>query len=167
MSQKDKVIVIMGSTSDKDKVAPCIKLLKEFDIRVEAHCLSAHRTPERLATLIDGLETETKAIIAAAGMSAALPGVIASQTIIPVIGLPLSGSALTGKDALYAMVQMPSGYPVATVAIDGAKNAALLAVQIVATGNELIADQLTDYRDHLVGDVLEADKIINREYSTP
>lgn len=168
MSQKAKVVVVMGSKSDKDSVAPCVKLLKEFDVQVETHCLSAHRTPDQLTALTEALcqEPETKAIIAAAGMAAALPGAIAAKTIIPVIGLPLSGSALAGKDALYAMVQMPSGYPVATVAINGAKNAALLALQIVATGNEVVAEQLIDYRDRLTKDVLDADKIITREYST-
>lgn len=166
---KEKVLVIMGSISDKDKVTPCVKLLKDFDVVTEVHCLSAHRTPNQLDSLLDfniSGPSDVKVIIAAAGMSAALPGVIAARTITPVIGLPLSGSALRGKDALYAMAQMPSGYPVATVAIDGAKNAALLALQIIATGNSLIADQLKDYRDGLTKSVLDADKIINREYST-
>jgi 5-(carboxyamino)imidazole ribonucleotide mutase len=126
-----KVALIMGSLSDLNKVEPAITLLKKFDVDVDVRCFSAHRTPRQLEEFVTTAnENGTEVFIAAAGMAAALPGVVASLTVLPVIGLPISGSNLDGLDALLSMVQMPSGIPVATVAINGAKNAAYLALQI-------------------------------------
>lgn len=128
-----KASIIMGSTSDLSKVEPAIELLKSFGVQVSVRCLSAHRASAQLSAYINQLnEDGTEVIIAAAGMAAALPGVIAAQTVLPVIGVPLSGSVLDGQDALYSIVQMPPGIPVATVAINGSKNAAWLAMQIMA-----------------------------------
>ncbi len=128
-----KAAVIMGSMSDLGKVEPCIELLKSKGVEVKARCLSAHRASKQLTEFIEELnEDGTEVIITAAGMAAALPGVVAAQTVIPVIGVPLSGSVLDGQDALYSIVQMPPGIPVATVAINGSKNAAWLAMEIMA-----------------------------------
>ena len=128
-----KASIIMGSTSDLSKVEPAIELLKSFGVQVSVRCLSAHRASAQLSAYINQLnEDGTEVIIAAAGRAAALPGVIAAQTVLPVIGVPLSGSVLDGQDALYSIVQMPPGIPVATVAINGSKNAAWLAMQIMA-----------------------------------
>ena len=127
-----KVAVIMGSDSDFPVVSPAIRRLKQFGIPVEARVMSAHRTPE------DGFGV----IIAAAGKAAHLAGVLAAHTTLPVIGIPVKSSTLDGLDALLATVQMPSGIPVATVAIDGADNAAILAAQMLALSDESIAKQL-------------------------
>ena len=127
-----KVAVVMGSTSDLPKVEPAIEILKKYDVKTDVRCLSAHRAHDKLVEFIkEANENGTEVIIAAAGMAAALPGVIASQTVLPVIGVPISGSNLDGLDALLSIVQMPSGIPVATVAINGSKNAAVLALQIL------------------------------------
>ena len=142
-----RVAVVMGSKSDLVKVEPAITLLKSFGVKVDVRILSAHRTPRELEDFINETkENGTEAIIAAAGMAAALPGVIASQTIIPVIGLPISGSVLDGVDALYSIVQMPSGIPVATVGVNGGENAGLLALQILGIKYPEIAAQLGDYK---------------------
>ena len=138
-----RVAVVMGSLSDLPKVEPAITILKKFGVTVDIRCLSAHRTADALTKFIlEANENDTEAIIAAAGMAAALPGVIASQTIIPVIGVPISGSTLDGMDALLSIVQMPPGIPVATVAINGGKNAAYLALQILARKYEEIKNKL-------------------------
>ncbi len=122
-----KAAIIMGSTSDLPKVEPAVGILKDYGVEVKVRCLSAHRAHEGLSSFINECnEDGTEVIITAAGMAAALPGVVASQTVLPVIGVPLSGSVLDGMDALMSIVQMPSGIPVATVAINGAKNAAYL-----------------------------------------
>lgn len=133
----EEVIIIMGSKSDSTKLEVAVETLCEFGITPGVYCISAHRAPEALSYLIKQVNNSgrTHVIIAAAGMSAALPGVIASQTTIPVIGVPLSGSALNGQDALYSIAQMPPGVPVATMGIDGAKNAALFALRILGTGS--------------------------------
>ena len=132
-----KAAVIMGSTSDIPKVEPAINLLKDAGISVKVRCLSAHRASRQLRKFIEELNGDgTEVIITAAGMAAALPGVVASQTVLPVIGVPLSGSVLDGQDALYSIVQMPPGIPVATVAINGAKNAAWLALEIMAVKHD-------------------------------
>ena len=121
-----RVAIIMGSTSDLPKVEPAIGILKEYGVAVDVRCLSAHRAHAGLSEFIEEANNNgTQVIITAAGMAAALPGVVASQTVIPVIGVPISGSVLDGMDALLSIVQMPSGIPVATVAINGSKNAAV------------------------------------------
>ena len=129
MSAAKKVAVIMGSDSDLPVVSPAIRELKRFGIEVEAHVMSAHRTPEEAAAFShNAKENGFGVIIAAAGKAAHLAGVLAAHTTLPVIGIPVKSSTLDGLDALLSTVQMPAGIPVATVAIDGAKNAALLAV---------------------------------------
>ena len=127
-----KVAIVMGSKSDLPKIEPAILILKEFGISTQVRCLSAHRTHHELCEFMDEVNNNgTEVIIAAAGMAAALPGVIAATTVIPVIGVPISGSTLDGMDALFSICQMPPGIPVATVAINGGKNAAYLALQIM------------------------------------
>ena len=131
-----RVAVIMGSMSDLDKVSPAVTILKDYGVAVDVRCLSAHRAHEGLSAFVkEANENGTEVIITAAGMAAALPGVVASQTVLPVIGVPLSGSVLDGMDALMSVVQMPSGIPVATVAINGSKNAAYLALQIIGVNH--------------------------------
>ena len=128
-----RVAIIMGSLSDLNKVEPAITILKEYGVKTDVRCLSAHRAHKELSEFIaEANSNGTEVIIAAAGMAAALPGVVASQTVLPVIGVPISGSNLEGMDALLSIVQMPSGIPVATVAINGSKNAAYLALQIIS-----------------------------------
>ncbi len=132
-----KAAVIMGSTSDLAKVEPAIDILKKYGVEVNVRCLSAHRAHAGLSEFMKEVnENGTEVVIAAAGMAAALPGVVASQTVLPVIGVPLSGSVLDGMDALMSIVQMPPGIPVATVAINGSKNAAYLALQIIAVKHD-------------------------------
>lgn len=138
-----KAAIIMGSTSDIKKVEPAIGILREYGVEVKVRCLSAHRAHKALSDFIQECNNDgTKVIITAAGMAAALPGVVASQTVLPVIGIPLSGSVLDGMDALMSIVQMPPGIPVATVAINGSKNAAYLALQIIGTQNEQVREKL-------------------------
>ena len=129
---KPKVAVIMGSDSDLNTMMPCIEVFKKFDVECEVMVFSAHRTPDKVAEFAKNAENNGfDVIIAAAGKAAHLPGVIAAYTVLPVIGVPIKSSALDGLDALLSIVQMPAGVPVATVAIDGAENAGLLAVQIL------------------------------------
>ena len=142
-----RVAIIMGSTSDLPKVEPAVSILKDFGVAVDVRCLSAHRAHKGLSEFIQETnENGTEAIIAAAGMAAALPGVVASQTVIPVIGVPLSGSVLDGTDALWSIVQMPPGIPVATVAINGGKNAAYLALQIIGVNHKEVREKLLAHR---------------------
>ena len=129
---KPKVGIIVGSESDLPLVKKAEKQLEEFNIAFDVTVASAHRTPKKVEEYAKSAEKNYDLIIAAAGMAAALPGVVAAHTIIPVIGIPVHSSGLSGHDALFAIVQMPSGVPVATVAIDGAKNAAILAAQILS-----------------------------------
>ena len=144
---KAKVGVLMGSTSDAAKMAPAVETLRGFGIDVDERVLSAHRTPEAVAELAKGArEAGYVAFVCGAGMAAHLAGAVAAHTTLPVIGVPLSGGALNGVDALYATVQMPKGVPVATVAIDGARNAALLVVQMLAVTDERLAAALADDR---------------------
>ena len=139
--------IVMGSASDLEQVQPCIDMLKKFAIPFEATVCSAHRTPDRAAQYSrTARERGLKVIIAAAGWAAHLPGVLAAFTTLPVIGLPIGGSPLGGKDALYAIVQMPPGVPVATVGINTGINAALLAIQILGTCDEAIAARLAEYK---------------------
>ena len=145
-----RVAVIMGSKSDLIKVEPAIVILKKYGVDVDVRCLSAHRAHHELMTFINECNHNgTEAIIAAAGMAAALPGVVASQTVIPVIGVPIKGDALDGMDALLSIVQMPSGIPVATVAINGCKNAAYLALQILGNKYQDIKNKLVEHRSQM------------------
>lgn len=157
MTQK-KVAVIMGSDSDLPVVAKAINTLKNFDVPIEAHVMSAHRTPEEACAFAkSAAENGFGVIIAAAGKAAHLGGVLAAHTILPVIGIPMKSSTLDGLDALLATVQMPSGVPVATVAIDGAENAALLAIQMLAIGDERLAAALLRKKEDMAKAVKEKD----------
>jgi 5-(carboxyamino)imidazole ribonucleotide mutase len=137
----------MGSANDKEKVAGAAEMLGRFGVEVDERVLSAHRNPDEVADFAKSAKDEGfGVIICAAGMAAALPGVVAALTTIPVIGLPLSASALGGVDALYSIVQMPPGIPVACVAVDGAKNAGILAAQILSLSDDAIAEKLVEFR---------------------
>ena len=159
-----KVLVVMGSDSDFPVMEGCFKILKKFDVAFEAHVASAHRTPERAIELAkNAKDGGYKVIIAAAGLAAHLGGVLAANTILPVIGVPCKGGALAGVDALYATVQMPTGIPVATVAIDGASNAAILACQILALSDEELSGKLLSYKKELADSVGERDKRLQKK----
>ncbi len=141
-----KVAIFFGSQSDIDKMRGAATCLKEFGIEFEAHVLSAHRVPEKLEEVLEKLENEgAEVVIAGAGLAAHLPGVIASKTILPVVGVPLN-AALSGLDALYSIVQMPKSIPVATVGIDNSYNAGMLAVQILAVKYPEIKEKLVKFR---------------------
>lgn len=132
MAKTPKVAIVMGSDSDMPVLEACLSTLKKFGVEVEVRVCSAHRTPDKAAAFARGAEAEgVDVIIAAAGKAAHLPGVLAAFTVLPVIGLPIQSSTLDGLDSLLSIVQMPSGVPVATVAINGSENAALLAVQMM------------------------------------
>ena len=150
---KPLVSIIMGSTSDMPVMEKAMKFLDEMEIPFEVNALSAHRTPKAVEEFAANAAARgVKVVIAGAGMAAALPGVIAAQTTLPVIGVPIKGSALDGVDALYSILQMPPGIPVATVAINGAMNAAILAMQIIALGDGDIAKRFAGYKAGLGGD---------------
>ena len=145
-----QVSIIMGSTSDLPIMEKAAKFLDEFGIYFEIVALSAHRTPAAVEQYArTAAERGVKVIIAGAGMAAALPGVIAANTILPVIGVPIKGSTLEGMDAVFSILQMPPGIPVATVAINGAMNAAILAVQMLALADEELANKFANYKDTL------------------
>ena len=153
-----KVLVVMGSDSDFPVMEGCFKMLNKFGVEFKATVASAHRTPDKAMALARGAEAEGfKVIIAAAGLAAHLGGVLAANTALPVIGVPCKGGALNGVDALYATVQMPSGIPVATVAIDGGSNAAILACQILALSDKNLSDALKAYKKSLADSVAERD----------
>ena len=144
------VSIIMGSTSDLPVMEKAAQLLNDLHVPFEMNALSAHRTPEAVENFAKNARGRgVKVIIAAAGMAAALPGVIAANTTLPVIGVPVKGSVLDGVDALYSIIQMPPGIPVATVAIDGAKNAAILAAKMLATGDEELLAKIENYTGNL------------------
>lgn len=154
-----KVAVIMGSDSDLPIVSKAMDKLKSFGVGVEAHVLSAHRTPSQAAAFAQGArENGFGVLIAAAGKAAHLAGVLAAHTTLPVIGLPVRASTLDGLDALLATVQMPSGVPVATVAIDGAENAAILAVQMLAIAEPALEEKLLAMKRSMTDAVLEKDR---------
>ena len=154
-----KTAIIMGSTSDLAKVEPAVAILKDYGVEVNVRCLSAHRAHAGLSEFVEECNNNgTEVIITAAGMAAALPGVVASQTVLPVIGVPLSGSVLDGMDALMSIVQMPSGIPVATVAINGSKNAAYLALQIMANQHESIKKKLLEERQEMEASAMKANE---------
>ena len=153
-----KVAVIMGSDSDLPVVGKAIDTLKSFGVECEAHVYSAHRTPKQAAEFAaTAREKGFGVIIAAAGKAAPLAGSLAAQTTLPVIGIPVKSSTLDGLDALLSTVQMPAGIPVATVAIDGAVNAALLAIQILAVEDETLQRRLAEKRAADTASVLEKD----------
>ncbi len=142
-----KVAVLMGSPSDQKKMEPAAATLAEFGLEADERVMSAHRTPDDVAAFAKGArQAGYAAIICGAGMAAHLAGAVAAQTTLPVVGVPLSGSALGGLDALYATVQMPRGVPVATVAVDGAANAAILVVQMLAITDDGLAAKLDERR---------------------
>ena len=163
MTEK-KVAIIMGSDSDLPVLKPAMAQLREFGIEFEAHIMSAHRTPALTAEFAKNAAANGfGVIIAAAGKAAHLAGCIAAETILPVIGIPVKASVLDGMDALLSTVQMPPGIPVATVAIDGAKNAAILAAQMLALGDAELAAKLTEYKAEMARGVAEKDKKLQDE----
>jgi 5-(carboxyamino)imidazole ribonucleotide mutase len=147
-----KVAVLMGSPNDRDKMQPAVDTLERFGLEADVRVHSAHRTPAKVAELAStAREQGYVAFICGAGMAAHLAGVVAAHTTLPVVGVPLSGGALNGVDALYATVQMPKGIPVATVAIDGSMNAALLVVEMLAITDEGLAAKLAEHRIEIAG----------------
>jgi len=164
---KPKVLIVMGSDSDLPVMEETAGILKQFDIPYLMTVASAHRTPERTLRIVKDAEKKgVKVIIAGAGMAAHLPGVIASHTVLPVIGIPLNASPLKGLDALLSIVQMPPGIPVATVAIGkaGAKNAAILAAQILAVKDSALSKKLTEHRKKMAKEVQgKADRADNKK----
>jgi 5-(carboxyamino)imidazole ribonucleotide mutase len=156
------VTIIMGSTSDLPVMEKACQLLNDMQIPFEVQALSAHRTPQAVEAFArNAKERGIKVIIAAAGMAAALPGVIAAQTTLPVIGVPIKGM-LDGLDALLSIVQMPPGIPVATVGVNGAMNAAILAVQMLALSDNAIAQRLADYKAGLAAKIEKANKDLSQ-----
>jgi 5-(carboxyamino)imidazole ribonucleotide mutase len=142
-----KVAVLMGSPNDREIMQPAVDTLEKFGVEADVRVLSAHRNPVGVAEFVSGARANGyAALICAAGMAAHLAGAAAAHTTLPVVGVPLSRSALNGVDALYSTVQMPPGIPVATVAVDGARNAALLVVQMLSITDESLATQLEDLR---------------------
>lgn len=156
---KPIVSIIMGSISDLPVMEKAAKLLDEMQVPFEMNALSAHRTPAEVEKFSqEAAGRGLKVIIAAAGMAAALPGVIAANTTLPVIGVPIKGSVLDGMDALYSIIQMPPGIPVATVAINGAMNAAILAVEILALSDENLAAKAVAYKESLKNKIVKANE---------
>lgn len=154
-----KAAIVMGSKSDYPIVQKAENLLKEFGVECETRIISAHRTPATAAEFASGAEEQgIEVIIAAAGMAAHLAGVLAASTALPVIGIPMKSDALSGLDALLSMVQMPKGVPVAVVAIDGAENAALLAVQILSVKYPILREQMKNYKKKMEETVIALDK---------
>lgn len=155
---KAKVSIIMGSTSDLPVMEKAAQILNDFKIPFEINALSAHRTPEEVEVFAKGaMDNGIKVIIAGAGMAAHLPGVIAAMTPLPVIGVPIKAS-LDGMDALLAIAQMPPGIPVATVAINGAMNAGILAAQIIASGDEDLQVEVIKYKESLKQKIVKANE---------
>lgn len=159
-----KVAVIMGSDSDLPLMKKCVEVLKEFDVQFDVRIISAHRTPDIAANFAKSAVAKGyEVIIAAAGKAAHLAGVLAAMTVLPVIGVPVKSSTLDGLDSLLSMVQMPKGVPVATVAIDGAENAALLAIQILALKYPELSEKMVAYREKMAQAVIEKDEKIKGE----
>ena len=159
-----KVAILMGSDSDFGVMSKAISVLKKFEIPVEVHVYSAHRTPEKVAEFASNAKDNGfGVIIAGAGMAAALAGVVAGHTTLPVIGVPLKSNVLEGVDALLSTVMMPSGIPVATVAIDGSKNAAYLAAQILAISDDELAKKVLENRQKQSAAVLVKDQEIQEK----
>ncbi|MBQ5398859.1 MAG: 5-(carboxyamino)imidazole ribonucleotide mutase [Ruminococcus sp.] len=159
-----KVAVIMGSDSDFKVVQKAILKLKEFSVPYEVHVMSAHRTPDEAAEFSKNAKKNGfGVIIAAAGMAAHLAGVLAAHTTLPVIGIPIKSAAFDGMDALLATVMMPTGIPVSTVAVDGAGNAAILAVQMLALSDETLDKKLEDMKKEMAQGVMKKDADIQRK----
>ncbi len=159
-----KVAIVMGSNSDLPVVKGAIDKLKEFGVEFEARVISAHRTPQAAEEFAKGAEDRgVSVIIAAAGKAAHLGGVIAAYTTLPVIALPIKSSLMDGLDSLLSMVQMPSGIPVATVAVNGAENAGILAVQMLALSDKSLSDKLKKFKEDMAAAVAEKDKKLQAE----
>ncbi len=159
-----KVAVVMGSDSDLETMKPCIARLQSFGIPTEVRVISAHRTPAAAEQFASGArENGFGVIIAAAGKAAHLAGVLAAYTTLPVIGVPIKTSMMGGLDSLLSMVQMPKGIPVACVAVDGADNAAILAVQMLALSDEALAGQFSDFKVKMAEEVAEKDRHISEK----
>ena len=149
----------MGSTSDLPVMEKAMKFLDDMEVPFEVNALSAHRTPDAVEKFAkDAAGRGVKVIIAGAGMAAALPGVIAASTTLPVIGVPIKGSAFDGMDAMLSIIQMPPGIPVATVGVNGAMNAAILAVEIMALADASLAEKMKNYKDGLGAKIEKANK---------
>lgn len=160
---KPLVSIIMGSTSDLPVMEKAAKFFDEMEIPFEMNALSAHRTPAEVEEFSKtAQERGLKVIIAAAGMAAALPGVIAANTTLPVIGVPVKGSVLDGVDALYSIIQMPPGIPVATVGINGAQNAAILATQMIALSDTDVAQRLSAFKEGLKQKIVKANEELQK-----
>lgn len=163
-NRKPKALVVMGSDSDYPVLKGCIKLLRDFEVEAEAVVCSAHRTPDRASELASNAERNGfGVIIAAAGKAAHLPGVLAAYTPLPVIGIPIKSSTMDGLDSLLSIVQMPAGVPVATVAIDGAENAALLAVQILSAGHPELRTRMKAYKAELAEKVKKKNEALQKQ----
>ena len=163
-----RVVILMGSKSDEEKVRPCADVLKELGISFTVTVSSAHRTPERTREIVRGQEMAgTQVFICAAGMAAHLAGAVAAVTVKPVIGIPVSAGALAGMDALFSTVQMPPGYPVATVALDkaGARNAAWLAAQILALSDPALGEKIKAARAIMREEVKKTGEEIQKKYA--
>lgn len=159
-----KVAIVMGSNSDLPVVKGAIDKLKQFGVEYEARVISAHRTPQAAEEFAKGAENRgVSVIIAAAGKAAHLGGVIAAYTTLPVIALPIKSSLMDGLDSLLSMVQMPSGIPVATVAVNGADNAGILAVQMLALSDKSLSDKLKQFKADMAKAVEEKDKALQEE----
>ena len=153
------VSIIMGSTSDLPVMEKACQFFEEMEIPFEVNALSAHRTPQEVSDFARNAQSRgIQVIIAGAGMAAALPGVIAAETVLPVIGVPIKGSVLEGLDATFAIMQMPPGIPVATVAINGAQNAAILAMQIMALADPQLMAKLQAYKQGLKKKIVKANE---------
>ena len=162
--EKPKAAVIMGSDSDLPVVRKAVEVLKSFGVEYEVSVMSAHRTPDRAAEYAKNAKSGGfEVIIAAAGKAAHLPGVLAAFTTLPVIGIPIKSSTMDGLDSLLSIVQMPSGIPVATVAVDGAENAGLLAVQILSVKYGFLKEKLKEHKEKMKQDVIKKDEKIKKE----
>jgi len=164
MKHEPKVAVIMGSDSDFPVVKKCMLMLKKFGISVDVRVMSAHRTPDAVACYAKAAqESGVDVIIAAAGKAAHLAGVLAAYTTLPVIGIPMKSSTLDGLDSLLSVVQMPKGIPVATVAVDGAENAGILAVQMLALKYEQLRPLLAQFKADMAAEVEAKDQALSKE----
>ena len=162
-SKKALIGVIMGSDSDWKTLEAATKVCEDFSVPYEAHVVSAHRTPDDMFDYAKNAHKKgLKIIIAGAGGAAHLPGMVASNTPLPVIGVPIKTESLSGMDALLSIVQMPNGVPVATVAIGAARNAALLAIEILATNNLELTDKLIAYKNEIADESRKKDKLIKK-----
>lgn len=161
-----KIAIIMGSDSDLPIVEKAMKMLDQFEVPYEAHVYSAHRTPEQAREFaVNAKANGFGAIIAAAGMAAHLAGAFAANTTLPVVGIPVSSGSLNGVDALYSTVQMPTGIPVATVAVNGAANAALLCVEMLAISDDVLAEKLEAYRKADTQKTLNKNSAVEEKYN--